>query len=164
MQKNTKIALAALAGLIAIGGVAAANQGWKHGFRGHGPMEFSQLAGRYDANKDGKISQEEIDTNRASWLAEFDGDKSGTLALAEFQNLWLKAHNQQVIRDFQRLDRDANGQITAEEYKLPLANLVAELDSNKDNAISADELAPRWHGPMKQHGEMGPGGDGQDGQ
>jgi hypothetical protein len=93
MQKNTKIALAALAGLIAIGGVAVANQGWRHGFRGHGPMEFSQLAERYDANKDGKISQEEIDTNRANWLAEFDGDKSGTLALAEFQTLWLKAHN-----------------------------------------------------------------------
>ena len=164
MQKNTKIALAALVGLVAIGGVAVAHQGWRHGFRGHGPMEFSQLAERYDANKDGKISQEEIDTNRANWLAEFDGNKSGTLALAEFQNLWLKAHNQQVIRDFQRLDRDANGQITAEEYKLPLANLVAELDSNKDNAISADELSPRWHGSMKRHGEMGPGEEGQGAQ
>jgi hypothetical protein len=62
------------------------------------------------------------------------------------------------------LDRDANGQITAEEYKLPLANLVAELDNNKDNAISAAQLAPKWHGPMKRHGEMGPGEDGQGGQ
>ena len=164
MQKYTKIALIALAGLVVIGGAAFAHKGWKHGFRGHGAMGFSEMVERYDANKDGKISQDEIDTNRANWLTEADGDKSGTLALAEFQNLWLKAHNQQVIRDFQRLDRDANGQITAEEYKLPLANFVAELDSNKDNAISADELSPRWHGPMKKHGEMGPGGEEQEAQ
>ena len=164
MQKPTKIALAALAGLIAIGGVAVAHQGWKHGFRGHGPMDFSQLAERYDTNKDGKISQDEIDTNRANWLTEADGDKSGTLALPEFQSLWLKTHNQQIIRDFQRLDRDANGQITADEYKLPLSKLVADMDRDKDNAISADELSQGRHGAMKRHGDMGPGEENQDSQ
>ena len=81
MQKPTKIALIAFAGLVVIGGAAFANQGWKHGFRGHGPMGIEQMAERYDANKDGKISQEEIDTNRTNWLTEFDGDKSGALAL-----------------------------------------------------------------------------------
>ena len=164
MQKPTKIALAALAGLIAIGGAAAANQGWRIGHRGHGPMDFSQLAERYDTNKDSKISQDEIDANRSASLTEFDADKSGTLALAEFQSLWLKAHNQQMVRDFQRLDRDANGQITAEEYKLPLANLVAQLDRDKDKAISADEFSQGRPGPMKRHGEMGPDQENQDAQ
>ena len=164
MQKTTKIAVATLAGLIAIGGVAVAHQGWKHGFHGHGPIDFSQLAERYDTNKDGKISQDEIDANRANWLTEADGDKSGSLALTEFQGLWLKTHNQQIIRDFQRLDRDANGQITVDEYKLPLSKLVAEMDRDKDNAISADELSQGRHGPMKGHGDMGPGEENQDAQ
>ena len=157
MQKYTKIALIALAGLVAAGGVAVAHKGWKHGFRGHGPMGFYEMSERYDANKDGKISQEEIDTNRTSWLSEFDGDKSGALALGEFQNLWLKARNQQMVREFQQFDRDGNGQVTLDEYKLPLSKIVAEMDQDKDNALSGDELSPRRHWGKNRHGEMGPG-------
>jgi Ca2+-binding EF-hand superfamily protein len=158
MQKYTKIALIAAASLVVIGGVAVANQGWKHGFRGHGPMGgFAEMTERYDANKDGKISQEEIDANRTSWLTEFDGDKSGSLALGEFQNLWLKARNQQMVREFQQFDRDGNGQVTLDEYKLPLSKIVAEMDQDKDNALTDDELSPRRHWGMKRHGEMGPG-------
>ena len=147
MQKNTKIAIVTLAGLVALGGVAVAHKGWRPGGH-HGPMGFEQLAERYDTNKDGKITQDEIDQSRTSMLAEFDSDKSNTLALAEFQNLWLKLHNQQMIRDFQHLDRDANGQITLDEYKQPLATLVAKMDTNKDGAVSLDEMRGHRHGPM----------------
>jgi EF hand len=159
MKKNTKIAVIALAGLVALGGVAVAHKGWRHGGP-HGPMGFEQLAERYDTNKDGKVSQEEIDANRGSMLADFDADKSNSLALAEFQNLWLKTHNQQMIRDFQRLDKDANGQITLDEYKAPLDKLVANLDTNKDGVISSDEMHPRGHGPMG-HGPKDQGPDAQ---
>ncbi len=144
MQKPTKIVLISLAGLIAIGGVAAAAKGWKHGMRGHG-MEFSQLTERYDADKDGKITQAEIDTNRTSWLNEFDGDKSGSLALAEFQNLWLKAQNERMVREFQRFDRDGNGQVSLDEYKEPLSGIVAQLDRDNDGIITSDEMSPRGH-------------------
>ena len=164
MQKYTKIALIALAGLVAVGGVAVAQKGWNHGFRGHGPMGFEQMSERYDTNTDGRISQEEIDTTRTRWLSEFDGDKSGALALGEFQNLWLKARNQQMVREFQQFDRDGNGQVTLDEYKLPLSKIVAEMDRDKDKAISADELSPERHGPMKRHGEMGPGAEEQEAQ
>ena len=155
MQKRTKIALIALAGLVAVGGVAAASQGWKHGMRGQGHMEFTELAERYDADKDGKISQTEIDTNRANWLTEFDADKSGSLALAEFQNLWLKAQNQRMVREFQRFDTDANGQVTMEEYKNPLAGIVARMDSNQDSALSKDDMPTRMKDRKKGHGEHG---------
>jgi Ca2+-binding EF-hand superfamily protein len=156
MQKRTKIALMALAGLVAVGGVAAASQGWKHGMRGQGHMGFMEMAERYDADKDGKISQTEIDANRASWLAEFDADKSGSLALAEFQNLWLKAQNQRMVREFQRFDTDANGQVTMEEYQKPLAGIVAWMDSNQDSALSKDDMPTRMKGKKKGHGEDDP--------
>lgn len=159
MRKNIKVAVIALAGLVALAGAAAAQKGWGHGGP-HGPMGFEQLAERYDANKDGKISQEEIDTNRGKWLAEFDADKSNSLALTEFQNLWLKAHNQQMIRDFQRLDKDANGQVTLDEYKEPLAKLVANTDQDKDGAVSIDEVRQGKHGPM----DRGPKDQGPDAQ
>ena len=158
MQKYTKIVLVAVAGLAVIGGAAFAQKGWRHGFGGHGGMGFEQMSERYDTNKDGKISQEEIDANRTSWLGEFDGDKSGALALGEFQNLWLKARNQQMVREFQQFDRDGNGQVTLDEYKLPLSKIVAEMDRDKDNALSDDELSPRRHW-QEMRGEMKPGPD-----
>lgn len=155
MQKSTKIVLVALAGLAVIGGAAFAQKGWRHGFGGHGPMGFEQMSERYDTNKDGKISQEEIDANRTSWLGEFDGDKSGALALTEFQNLWLKARNQQMVREFQSFDKDGNGQVTLDEYKLPLAQFVAEMDRDNDKAVSGDELSPRRYWGKKNHERMG---------
>lgn len=164
MQKRTKIALVAVAGLVLVGGAAFAQKGWEHGFRGHGPMGMAQMAERYDANKDGKLSQEEIDTNRTSWLTEFDADKSGALALPEFQNLWLKARNQQMIREFQQFDRDGNGQVTLDEYKLPLARIVAEMDNNNDKVLSGEELFPHHRWNSERHGGMGPMMDGPDDQ
>ena len=145
MNRNTKIALIAIAGLVAIGGAAVAKKGWDRGTQG--PMRFEQMSELYDANKDGKISQEEIDTNRGKLLVEFDADKSGNLALTEFQNLWLKANNQRMVRDFQQLDTDANGQVTTDEYKAPLAKLVAQLDRNSDGSIAVDEMPRGKHGP-----------------
>lgn len=163
MQKSTKIILVAVAGLAVIGGAAFAQKGWKEGFRGHGGMGFEQMSERYDTNRDGKISQEEIDANRTSWLGEFDGDKSGALGLTEFQNLWLKARNQQMVREFQSFDKDGNGQVTLDEYKLPLAKFIAEMDRDNDNAVSGDELLPRRHWGKKNHERMG-GDDDKDEQ
>ena len=70
MQKKTKIALAAgLAGILGLGtlaGVAVADGGWGggHGMGGgHGKGRMAQqMMERYDANKDGKVSQEETPT------------------------------------------------------------------------------------------------------
>ncbi len=164
MKNSVKIAIVALAGVVALGGAAVAAKGWRHGGP-HGPMGFEQLAERYDANKDGKISQEEIDTNRDNWVSEFDIDKSSSLALTEFQNLWLKANNQRMVRDFQRLDKDGNGQVTLEEYKEPMAKIVASLDQDKDGAVSTDEMRRGKHGHMRHGPDMnGPDGKGPDAQ
>lgn len=171
MQTKTKIALAAgLAGILALSGVAAADQGWggkwmKHGMGhggGMGPM--GGLMERYDANKDGKLSQEEIDSNRSATHGEFDGDKNGTLALEEFKNLWLKARNQEMVREFQMFDADGNGQVTLDEYKGPLAAIVANRDRNGDGVLSREDRGGEGRGKGRRHG-MGqgpcmPGADG----
>jgi Ca2+-binding EF-hand superfamily protein len=143
MQRRTKFALFAISGLVAAGtlaGIAAAEQGWRHhGGRGHHGFEMMGLAERYDANKDGKLSQEEIDSNRAQWLKDFDADKNGTLSLQEFQALWLKARNDDMVREFQDFDRDGNGQVALEEYQKPLGGMVAKMDRNGDGVLSTDD-------------------------
>jgi hypothetical protein len=142
MQKRTKIALLAVGALAAAGGIAGvaiADQGWKKGHRGHGMHNMAMMAERYDGNKDGKLSQKEIDTNRTAWHGEFDADKNATLSLQEFQGLWLKARNEEMVREFQRFDRDGNGQMTLDEYKQPLADMVARMDRNGDGVLSPED-------------------------
>jgi hypothetical protein len=142
MQRRTKFALYAVGGLAAVGtlaGLAMADQGRKWGRHGHGMHDMQMMTERYDGNKDGKLSQEEIDTNRTSWHGEFDGDKNATLSLQEFQGLWLKARNEDMVREFQRFDRDGNGQVTLDEYKQPLSGMVARMDRNGDGVLTPDD-------------------------
>lgn len=156
MQRKTKILAAmAAAGLLTLGGLAglaSADMGDGEGMMGgmgKGPraMRLHQFHGmgsetmmeRYDTNKDGKITQPEIDQNRQQWLVEFDADKNGTLSLEEFKQLWLKARNEMMVREFQFFDKDGNGQVTIEEYQAPLSNMVAERDANNDGSLGPDD-------------------------
>ena len=187
MRNRTKLLLAVgAASIMALGGLAGLARadmqggpggrcGMGHGFgmMGRGMMG-QQFMERYDANKDGKITQAEIDQNRQQWLAEFDTNKDGTLSLDEFKMLWLKAHNEMMVREFQFLDRDGNGQVTIEEYKDPMASIVADRDENNDGSLGRDDRPagagagerPRWrhlHGMMGQsmkHRGMTGGGNG----
>jgi hypothetical protein len=142
MQRRTKLALFAVGGLAAVGtlaSLAVADQGRKWSRHGHGMHNVQMMTERYDANKDGKLSQEEIDANRTSWHGEFDADKNATLSLQEFQGLWLKARNEDMVREFQRFDRDGNGQVTLDEYKQPLSGMVARMDRNGDGVLTPDD-------------------------
>ena len=151
MQKKTKIMLAgATAGLVALGGLAGLANAHMHGGKGGGHMGMME---RYDANKDGKLSQEEIDQNRTSWHGEFDGDKNATLSLDEFKSLWLKARQDQMVREFQSFDRDGNGQVTLDEYKQPMAGMVTDMDKNGDGVLSRDDR-PK-HGERMRHDRKG---------
>ena len=156
MKKSIKIGLAAgIAALAAIGGVAQARMGWHHG----GGHMMEQLAERYDANKDGKISQEEIDQNRTARHGEFDTDKNATLSLDEFKALWMKAHQERMVREFQEFDVDGNAQVTLDEYKKPMEKHVAEMDMNGDGTLSRDD----HHGKqgMRHRGMMDDDEDGK---
>jgi Ca2+-binding EF-hand superfamily protein len=136
-----RLGAAALAGLMA-GLVMAGPALADHGHRwGRGGIE--QLAERYDANRDGAISQQEIDQNRTQWHGEFDGDKTGDLSIAEFERLWLKARRLEMVREFQRFDRDGDGKVTLEEYRRPLADLVRDMDRNGDGMLSRDDRQRR---------------------
>jgi EF hand len=146
--------VAALTSLgFAAGDLAADPSGHYRG--GHGMSErIRDFAERYDANKDGKISQQEIDQNRTAWHAEFDIDKDLGLTLQEFERLWLKARHVAMVRDFQLFDRDGDGKVTVEEYKRPLAEIVERRDRNGDGVLSKEDRprrGPRHHDMGHEH-------------
>jgi hypothetical protein len=137
MKNGMKIWLAAGASVAAAAAMVA---GAAHADRGrHGMGDISALMERYDANRDGALSQEEIDTNRTQWHGEFDKDKSGDLSIAEFEALWLKARHEMMVREFQEFDRDGDGKLTLDEYKAPLNAMVGRLDQNGDGLINKDD-------------------------
>ncbi|TMJ41936.1 MAG: hypothetical protein E6G89_05070, partial [Alphaproteobacteria bacterium] len=116
MQNKAKLVLAAVAlSTLGIGALAttafADRPGW---FGYHGGM-IREMMQRYDANKDGKLTQQEIDDNRAEWFARFDADKNGSLNLKEFEALWLEANRQDMIREFQRLDPNGDAAVSLGE-------------------------------------------------
>jgi Ca2+-binding EF-hand superfamily protein len=177
MTRSKKYMLAAagasLLGLAAMAGIAQADRGshdrgWGHGFGGHGGM-MQQFTERYDANQDGRISQEEIDTNRTATHGQYDADKDGILNLAEFEKLWLEMNRQRLVREFQRFDADGDAKVTLDEYKKPLQDMVARADHNNDGFLSRDDRRERrgmMHRWMRGGGEgsgQGPGPQGMPG-
>lgn len=179
VKKSTLViaGVAGLAGITALTGFAMADMegGWHGRGRDRG-MFWQGMIERYDANNDGKITQDEINNNRQAWYAEFDLDKDGKLSLVEFEKLWLKARHRMMVREFQFLDVDGDGNVTLLEYKEPLQNIVADRDRNGDGALSRDDRPPRGDGDrgkqrwrhrdhMQQQDNDGPGdgdGDGPD--
>lgn len=141
MKDKMKIWFAAGASVAAVAVIVA---GAAHADRGrHGMSDVSALMERYDANRDGALSQEEIDTNRTQWHGEFDKDKSADLSLAEFEALWLKARHEMMVREFQEFDRDGDGKLTLDEYKAPLNAMVSRLDRNGDGLVNRDDRLRR---------------------
>jgi hypothetical protein len=127
-----------------LGAAAATAHGW--GGPGHGPgMGRMGLIESFDTNKDGKVTQAEIDADREQRLKRFDRDGNGELDLEEYQALWADAMRQAMVRQFQANDRDGNGRVTVIEFQERYTDVVRNLDRNNDSALTADELRRR-HG------------------
>lgn len=129
----------------------------RFGPRGHGHFRLGEhMMEAYDTDKDGKLTQAEIDTARADRLAKFDADKDGTLNLQEYQALWLDAMRERMVDAFQAHDDDGDGKVTVAEFQKRFKNLVARLDRNDDGAYSPDDDR-KPHEEFRRHHE-GPRG------
>ena len=166
MQNKTRLALAAIAlSTLGIGALTTTAFADRDGASGrHGGM-LRHMMQRYDANKDGKLSQQEIDANRTEWFGRFDTDKNGSLNLKEFESLWIEARRQEMIREFQKLDPNGDAALSLDEYKEPLARIVANRDRNGDGILSKEDRGhggkERWRRDKGR--ENGPGdGDNDD--
>ena len=110
-----------------------------------------RLMEEIDVDNNGTITRVEIDTVQQQRFSEFDGDKSGTLSLNEFEELWLQRMRHRMVDKFQRLDEDGDGQVTRAEFDAPFNNMMARRDQNNDGVLSQDELRSRKRGRRRQN-------------
>jgi hypothetical protein len=171
MKTGTKVliavSLAALVGGITVVGSSFADRQeyGRHGSE-YSPMAFREGHGRrfapgeqhshhgwhrrgenllesFDSNKDGKLTQAEVDQACRDRFAQFDTDTDGTLTLQEYQALWLDAMHRRMVAQFQSLDDDGDAAVTTEEFIAPFGQVVRRLDRNDDGEISRDEFWQR---------------------
>lgn len=130
------------------GGEGMRKHGMRHG--GHGGRMMMRLLRQADVNKDGALTQEELDTYRAQQVTDADANGDGTISVEEFQTIWLAQTKQRMVRAFQRLDSDASGSITKEEQDAPFANLIERLDRNDDGKLDREDRKHHREGRGQQ--------------
>ena len=168
MKRTTKIVTgAAVVALgIAAAGIAAAHgdgerkhgYGGNHGYAERGGKSHSKarmhahfrehMMERFDADSDGQITAAELTAKREKALADHDADKDGKLSLKEYEGLWLEMMRHKMVRHFQRLDRDGDAVVTAEDLQRPLDRILSRMDRNEDGVISKDD---RRHKGWRHH-------------
>ena len=126
--------------------IAAADRRGGHHGQGHRGHSIERLLERFDADKDGKLTQEELNGARKDLLAKHDANKDGKLSLEEFKPLWNEVMQRRMVRGFQRLDRDGDAAVTLDEFLRPFAHTVEFVDRDGDGAVSRADRRPH-HGP-----------------
>ena len=161
MNRKAAVLAVVLSGLVIAGGAMAMSFG-KDGVRHRGhPPSAEELFKRFDANQDGKITQEELEQFGQNRFAEHDTDNDGLISRDEAKAAMLDRLETKVDRMFERLDKDDDGFISAEERpdrREKMAKIMMiRLDDNEDGAISLEEAKaaearrkehhkkPGWH-------------------
>jgi hypothetical protein len=129
-------------------------EGRGHGRHGRGGMMGGPMGGmmqdvfaQVDADGDGAVTQAEIDTWRTARVTAADTSGDGQISLAEFTPAWTTFMQARIVDDFQTLDNDGDGQITATEIDARLGGVVGRFDQNGDGALSpADRMGRGGHG------------------
>lgn len=97
------------------------------------------LLGAFDTNKDGAVTQDEINAARGANLAKFDKNADGKLSVDEYSALWLDAMRTDMVRQFQGHDADGDGQVTTDEFNARFKDAVARADVNRDGKVDATD-------------------------
>lgn len=117
-----------------------------HGFGGPGGEVFRNLFTQIDTNKDGKVTQAEIDAYRAAQVSAADANKDGVLTIDEFQTAYDAFIRPQMVRAFQDFDTDGDGKITSAEIDAKVGAIVSRMDRNGDGSLTIDDRGPGGHG------------------
>jgi len=112
---------------------------------------------RADTDHDGRISRAEYDAagsqRRSDWFDKLDLNKDGYISQDEMQKARETRHaNMRGHMDekFKEADTNGDGQLSLDEVqaKMPrLASHFGDLDTDKNGLLSKEELAHGHHGP-----------------
>lgn len=143
--------------VISIGGVAFAkhrsghcHKGGHHYMKHHGMHGGMKIMRKADADKDGKITKEELINAHEEKFKEFDLNKDGAVTKEEIQEKLSSRFEKMAKRMTRRFDADKDGKVTADEFKAHAEKKLYILDLNDDGVITKDER-PRSHKGWKRH-------------
>jgi hypothetical protein len=143
-SKKTAVAVIALMG-VALGAAAFAEGGMQGmggmgGPEGRGPMML-EMFDTIDANKDRKVTQDELAAHRAAEFAAADTNSDGALSAEELQaHMLAQMLARHSARMIDNMDDDGNGTLSVEEMgEGPMGEHFARIDTDNDGAISKDE-------------------------
>ena len=169
MKTLTKILIGAGALAVAATGAAYARgpMGCDGPGMGGGRM-MQRMFERFDENKDGVVSLEEVLKTADARFDQIDADKNGVVDKTEIDGFFAKFAPPQAAQHFlARHDLDGDGKVTKAEFENPMKKRFALFDRNDDGKVTREELALAgpmrgpgmrghgWHGPMGGWG--GPG-------
>ena len=142
-MKALTLATISTLSVIAVGTVAfAAGPGM--GPMGFGPAgEPMKFFAEADTNKDGKVDAAEMTAYRDKMFAEANSDGKDGITIQEFEPWFWKQHREMMVRAFQRLDADGDGQITKAEADAAAEQMLNRFDRNKDGVLSAEDRPNR---------------------
>ena len=121
--------------------------------KGHMKIRLMEAMERFDLDKDGSITQDEVNKFRADRLNKFDTDDDGALTLQEYEALWMDAMKRRMVRQFQGHDADGDGKVTTEEFGERTKYMVLRRDRNGDGVLNQDDLRRMGrHGKRGRHG------------
>lgn len=144
------------------GMLAALKAKFSGGGFGRGGEMLQTLMADVDVDKNGSVTQQEINAFRAAKVAAADTTKDGALSLDEF----AVAHNElmraRMVDAFQNFDNDGNGSITTAELDARFGSIVSKLDRNGDGVLSKADRPERdgKGGKRKHNGAARNGGQG----
>jgi Ca2+-binding EF-hand superfamily protein len=137
-------ALSAVLGLAGFSTLALAQPsdggGKSPGPHGHPGQAFAEHWFRsMDANNDGKLSQQEVETGTLRLFERLDANKDGEVTRQEAETGAAAIRKEELSKRFSELDADKDGRLTADESKIP-ARFFDRLDTNHDHALSLEEF------------------------
>ena len=95
---------------------------------------------KLDTNADRTVTNDEIDAYQQAQLKEFDSNGDGSLNLEEFSAFWSSLTRERMVNDFQRIDNDGTGELTADELNTRTKGLMRRLDQDGDGSIALSEI------------------------
>jgi Ca2+-binding EF-hand superfamily protein len=139
--KKTAVAILALMGAV-LGSAAFAERGMggMGGHEGRGAMML-EMFDAIDADKDGKVTQEELAAHRAAEFAAADTNSDGALSAEELQaHMMTQMMARRSAQMIENMDDDGNGSLSVDEMgEGPMAGNFARIDTDNDGAISKEE-------------------------
>jgi EF hand len=101
----------------------------------------------YDANKDGSVTREEVESGLRAQFERADADRNGRLSLSEMQAENARRWQESRTASSPLIDWNLDGVVSFAEFSGTAQSVFAQLDRDRGGTLAGTELeAPRVRG------------------